>query len=97
MLASDFERALAHLYPELGGVAPNPEAFASSISVWVLNDGSDEVRDAMVAFYGLDRVRAVAQARVNRLNGPVYRAWRERLGLPTRSEAVERIHALWRP
>ncbi len=79
------------------GAAPDPERFADSIIVRVLNVGSDRLRDAMFAFYGTPRVTAVAQARVNRLDAPVYRAWRERLGLPPRAAAVERLHSLWRP
>jgi len=96
MIAPDFRQALVRLYPELGGTGPDPERYAESVIVRVLNAGSDGLREQMVGYYGMERVQAVARARVNRLDAPVYRAWRDRLGLPARDAAIERLHALWR-
>lgn len=96
MIAPTFQHALAWLYPELGGTGPDPERYADSIIVRVLNAGSDELQEAMLEFYGLERVSAVARSRVNRLDALVYRAWKDRLALPPRDAAVERLHSLWR-
>ena len=96
MTTASFQHTLAPLFPELGGEGPHLERYADSIIVRVLNGGSDKDLHAMFAFYGMARVRAVAQSRVNRLDAPVYRTWRERLDLPKRAAAVERLHALWR-
>jgi hypothetical protein len=96
MTTATFQQTLAPLFPELGGEGPDPDRYADAIVVRVLNLGSARYTDAMLAFYGMARVRAAAQSRVNRLDAPVYRAWRDRLELPQRSAAVERLHALWR-
>lgn len=96
MSTASFQHTLAPLFPELGGEGPDLERFADSIIVRVLSVGSGHDLDAMFAFYRMARVRAVAQSRVNRLDVPVYRTWRERLELPQRAAAVERLHALWR-
>lgn len=92
-----FQHDIAVLYPELSGSAPDPERFAESIIVRVLNFESIPLVDSLLVFYGFERVRAVAQAQVNRLDAPVYRRWRERLDLPERDEMVERFHRMWRP
>ncbi len=91
-----FREALRALYPELGASPPDPDRHAESVIVRVLNTGPDRLREQMLEYYGADRVRSVARARVNRLDAPVYRAWKHRLQLPERSAAVERVHRLWR-
>lgn len=96
MITPNFRQAIARLYPELGGIGPDPERYADSVIVRVLNAGSDGLQERMLAYYGLERVQCVARARVNRLDAPTYRAWRDRLALPTRDAAIERLHALWR-
>lgn len=95
-MATTFRDEVARLYPELGGKGPDPDTYADSVIVRVLNAGSDGLRDRMFGYYGADRVQAVARARVNRLDAPVYRAWKERLHLPERDAAVERLQSLWR-
>ncbi len=92
-----FQQALGPLYPELGSDTPDPDQYAESVIVRVLNTGPDTLREQMLAYYGPDRVRSVAQARVNRLDAPIYREWKMRLQLPDRPAAVERLHRLWRP
>jgi hypothetical protein len=96
METNGFREALGPLYPELGTSLPDPQAHADSVIVRVLNAGPDRLREQMLAYYGQEKVRTVAQARVNRLDTPVYRAWKTRLQLPDRSAAVERIQRLWR-
>lgn len=96
MAENHFQEALAPLYPELGTNPPDPDAFADSVIVRVLNTGSDALRDQMLDYYGTAKVQAVAQARVNRLDAPVYRQWKTRFDLPERTAAVEKIHRLWR-
>ena len=91
-----FQEALGPLYPELGANRPDPDVYAESVIVRVLNTGPDSLREQMLQYYGADRVRSVAQARVNRLDAPVYRQWKLRLQLPDRSPALERMHRLWR-
>lgn len=93
---SEFQEALGPLYPELGARLPDPDQHAESVIVRVLNTGPDSLREQMLQYYGTDRVRSVAQARVNRLDAPVYRQWKARLHLPDRSPGVERMHRLWR-
>lgn len=96
METNGFREALSPLYPELGAGLPDPQVHAESVIVRVLNAGPDRLREQMLAFYGLDKVRGVARARVDRLDAPVYRAWKTRLELPKRSAAVERMQRLWR-
>lgn len=96
MDTNDFRDSLRPLYPELGAAPPDPEAHAESVILRVLNTGPDALREQMLTFYGPERVRAVARARVNRLDTPVYRAWKARLQLPDRGAAAERIQRLWR-
>lgn len=91
-----FQEALGPLYPELGSNLPDPDRHAESVIVRVLNTGPDALREQMLQYYGADKVRSVAQARVNRLDAPVYRLWKSRLQLPDRSPAVERLQRLWR-
>jgi hypothetical protein len=91
-----FQEALGSLYPELGADLPDPDVYADSVIVRVLNTGPDALREQMLRYYGAEKVRSVAQARVNRLDAPVYRLWKSRLQLPERTAAVERIHRLWR-
>jgi hypothetical protein len=91
-----FHKALGPLYPELGTDPPDPDVYADSVIVRVLNTGPDALREQMLQYYGAEKVRSVAQARVNRLDAPVYRLWKSRLQLPERPAAVERIHRLWR-
>jgi hypothetical protein len=96
MSSNTFQEALGSLYPELGTSLPDPDLYADSVIVRVLNTGPDALCEQMLAYYGTDRVRSVAQARVNRLDSPVYRQWKSRLQLPDRSAGVERMHSLWR-
>jgi hypothetical protein len=96
MPVNPFQEALGPLYPELGTHPPDPDAYADSVIVRVLNTGPDTLREQMLDYYGAEKVQAVAQARVNRLETPVYRQWKTRLKLPERSAAVEKIHRLWR-
>jgi hypothetical protein len=96
MAATTFREALAGLYPEIGGIGPDPDAYAESIVIRVLNAGSPHLREQMLAYYGAGRVRAIAQSRADRLDAPVYRAWKADLQLPDRAAAVDRLHALWR-
>lgn len=91
-----FQQALGPLYPELGTSPPDPDRHAESVIVRVLNAGPESLREQMLEYYGADKVRSVARARVNRLDAPVYRAWKTRLQLPERPAAVERVHRLWR-
>jgi hypothetical protein len=91
-----FQEALGPLYPEMGPNRPDPDVYADSVIVRVLNTGPDALREQMLQYYGADKVRSVAQARVNRLDAPVYRQWKLRLQLPDRPPALERIHRLWR-
>jgi hypothetical protein len=92
-----FRAALSPLYPELGASPPDPDRYAESVIVRVLNVGPDALREQMLAYYGAEKVQSVAQARVNRLDAPIYRAWKGRLHLPERPDAVEKVHRLWRP
>jgi hypothetical protein len=96
MVTQTFRDSLRPLYPELGGEGPDPDVYADSVIVRVLNVGSDALQGQMVEYYGMERVGAVARARAARLDAPVYRAWRKRLNLPERDATVERIHRLWR-
>jgi hypothetical protein len=96
METNDFREALGPLYPELGAGLPDLQTHAESVIVRVLNAGPDRLREQMLAYYGAEKVRTVARARVNRLDTPVYRAWKTRLQLPDRSAAVERMQGLWR-
>lgn len=96
MEAEAFREAVRRLYPELGAGSPDPDAHAESVIVRVLNTGPDALREQMLAYYGAEKVRSVARARVNRLDAPVYRAWKTRLQLPDRTQAVEKVHRLWR-
>lgn len=91
-----FREALRPLYPELGASPPDPDRHAESVIVRVLNVGPELLRERMLEYYGLDKVRSVARARANRLDAPVYRAWKSRLQLPERSVAVDKVHRLWR-
>jgi hypothetical protein len=91
-----FRDALRPLYPELGATPLDPDRHADSIIVRVLNTGPDSLREQMVQYYGLETVRSVARARANRLDAPVYRAWKNRLRLPERAATVEKVHRLWR-
>ena len=97
MVTEAFREALGPVYPELGASPPDPDQHAESVIVRVLNTGPDALREQMLEYYGAEKVRSVARARVNRLDAPVYRAWRSRLQLPERSPAVEKVHRLWRP
>jgi hypothetical protein len=92
-----FREALGPLYPELGTRPPDPDRHAESVIVRVLNVGPDPLREQMMEYYGVEKVRSVAWARVNRLDAPIYREWKGRLQLPERSAAVEKVHRLWRP
>lgn len=92
-----FREALRPLYPELGASPPDPDRYAESVIVRVLNVGPDALREQMLDYYGPEKVRTVARARVNRLDAPVYRAWKSRLQLPDRAPGVEKVHRLWRP
>ena len=96
MGAERFREAVGRLYPELGLDQPDPDLHAESIIVRVLNTGPDALREQMLSYYGTEKVRSVARARVNRLDAPVYRAWKARLQLPERAPAVEKMHSLWR-
>lgn len=96
MQTSDFREALSPLYPELGPGVLDPDVHAESVIVRVLNAGPDSLREQMLAYYGPEKVRSVAGARVNRLDAPVYRDWKSRLHLPMRGAAVEKMHRLWR-
>lgn len=93
---ADFQRVLAGLYPELGGALPDLEQYAESVIVRALNLGAPDLMDAVLEFYGIERVRVVAQVQVNRLDRPAYREWKEKLRLPERTEIVERFHRMWR-
>lgn len=93
----ELRRDLAGLYPELCGTLPDLEQHAESVIVRALNAGAPELVEAVLEYYGIDRVRAVVQARVNTLDRPAYRAWKDRLELPVRDEIVERFHMMWRP
>jgi hypothetical protein len=66
---------------------PDPDQYAESVIVRVLNTGPDALREQMLQYYGAERVRSVAQARVNRLDAPVYRQWKARLQLPKKHPA----------
>lgn len=96
METNDFREELGPLYPELGAALPDLQTHADSVIVRVLNAGPDRLREQMLAYYGPEKVRSVARARVNRLDTPVYQAWKARLQLPDRSATVERIQGLWR-
>lgn len=96
MSIEHFREALGAVYPELGVTPPDPDQHAESVIVRVLNVGPDALREQMLEYYGAEKVRTVARARVNRLDAPVYRAWKSRLQLPERSAAVEKVHRLWR-
>lgn len=96
METSGFREALSPLFPELGAGLPDPDIHAESVIVRVLNAGPDSLRERMLDYYGPEKVRSVAGARVNRLDTPVYRAWKSRLHLPDRAASVEKIHRLWR-
>lgn len=96
MAISSFREALGPVYPELGASPPDPDEHAESVIVRVLNVGPDALREQMLDYYGAEKVRSVARARVNRLDAPIYRAWKNRLQLPERSAAVEKVHRLWR-
>lgn len=91
-----FRESLRPLYPELGASPPDPDHHADSVIVRVLNTGPDALREQMLDYYGADKVGSVARARVNRLDAPIYREWKNRLKLPERSSAVEKVHRLWR-
>lgn len=95
MTTSELMQAIAWLYPELGGAAPDLEQYAPSIILRVLNDGDPALQEAALTHYGMERVRAVAVDRLHRLNNPAYRHWAPRLNLPARSAAVERVQSLW--
>lgn len=95
--STPFCQEIAVLYPELGGVSPDPEKQAASIIVRALNFGSDALTASVIAFYGIERVQTVAIERVNRLDAPTYRTWKDRFGLPARDEIVERFHRMFRP
>lgn len=97
MRAEVFREAVSRLYPELGADLPDPDAHADSVIVRVLNTGPDKLREGMLEYYGPEKVQSVARARVNRLDAPVYRAWKTRLQLPERTSAIEKVHRLWRP
>lgn len=92
-----FREALGPLYPELGASPPDPDRHAESVIVRVLNTGPEPLREQMLAYYGVEKVGSVARARVNRLDAPVCRAWKSRLCLPERTDAIEKVHRLWRP
>ena len=96
MRAEAFREAVSRLYPELGADAPDPDQHSESIIVRVLNTGPDALREQMLQYYGAETVRRVAQARVNRLDGPIYRGWKARVALPERGSVVEKVHRLWR-
>lgn len=96
METNDFRDALGPLYPELGTTLPDLQTHAESVIVRVLNAGPDRLREQMLAYYGAEKVRAVARARVNRLDTPIYQSWKTRLQLPDRPATVERIQRLWR-
>lgn len=96
MEIGQFRAALSPLYPELGSSPPDPDSYADSVIVRVLNVGPDALRQQMLEYYGAEKVRSVARARVNRLDAPVYREWKSRLELPERTAAVEKLHRLWR-
>jgi len=91
-----FRDALRPLYPELGASPPDPDRHAESVIVRVLNTGPHALREQMLEYYGLEKVRSVVRARANRLDAPVYRDWKSRLLLPDRTPAVEKVHRLWR-
>jgi hypothetical protein len=91
-----FREAIRPLYPELGPDAPDPDQYADSIIVRVLNGGSASLSERMIAYYGSDRVGDVARGRVDRLDGPAYRSWKQRLQLPDRNAGIEKLHRLWR-
>jgi hypothetical protein len=93
---SGFREALRPLYPELGANPPDPDLHAESVIIRVLNTGPDALRERMMVYYGAENVRSVVLDRVDRLEGPVYRAWKDRLQLPQRGAVVEAVHQLWR-
>jgi hypothetical protein len=96
MSTNTFQESLGALYPELGPNLPDPDLYADSVIVRVLNTGPDSLCEHMLDYYGAEKVQSVAQARVNRLDAPVYRRWKTRLHLPDRPAGVERMHSLWR-
>jgi len=91
-----FTAALGELFPELCGAPVDLEGHAASVIVRALNDGASGLQERVIAHYGLDRVKRVAQARADRLDNPAYRAWRERLDLPPRAPDVAFVQGLWR-
>ena len=94
---STFTASLGEPFPELCGAPVDLEYHAASVIMRALNDGASGLQEHVIAHYGLDRVKRVAQARADRLSNPAYRAWRERLDLPTRAPDVAFVQGLWRP
>ena len=88
--------AVRELFPELCGAPLDVETHAAAVIVRALNDGSPALQDSVIAHYGFDRVRRVAQERADRLTNPAYRAWRMRLALPRREPDVAFVQGLWR-
>jgi hypothetical protein len=92
----EISEALRDLFPELCGSPFDLETGAPSVVVRALNDGSPRVQQVVIDHYGLDRVKRIARSRADRLSNPAYRAWRERLELPTRDPGVAFVQGLWR-
>lgn len=89
-------RDVRRLFPEVSEPI-DLEEHAPSVLLRALNDGSPELRERVLAYYGPERSAALALSRLNRLTNPAYRAYRERLGLPEREAAVTYMQGLWRP
>jgi len=93
---SSLDTSVRELFPELCGAPVDLEAHAASVILRALNDGSAGVQDRVVRYYGFERVKRIAHARVDRLTNPAYRSWRERLDLPARDPGVAFVQGLWR-
>lgn len=89
-------QAIPRLYPEHLGAPIDLEQHARSVILRAMNAGPDALREAVLKHYGLDRVTTVLGATVDRLDTPVYQAWKSRLRLPRRSAGAVALHRLWR-
>jgi hypothetical protein len=93
---SIFAASLGELFPELCGAPIDLDQHAAAVIIRTLNDGSAALQERVIHYYGLDRVRRVAQERADRLTNPAYRAWHERLDLPPRAPDIAFVQGLWR-
>ena len=93
---TSLDASIRELFPELCGAAVDLEAHASSVVLRALNNGSTALQEHVIGHYGLERVKRVAQARVDRLSNPAYRVWHEQLDLSPRASDVVFVQGLWR-